>query len=180
MLNYNRALHDLRDRQIRALSVERLLHIHRQVTEGLLPAHQSGHLRREPVVIHKPRTRDVVYLPPDHADVPLLVEGLLTFVADNRNVLDPVILAGLLHKQLVIIHPFVDGNGRTIRLATKLLLADLGIDTFNLFSFETYYNQNVSRYFRQVGLFDNYYELVDGLDFTPWLEYFTEGIVDEL
>jgi Fic family protein len=180
VLNYNRALLDLRDLQVRALNAERLRHIHRQVTTRLLPDHQSGHWRREPVVIHDPRTRDVVYLPPDHADVPLLVEGLLAFVADNRDVLDPVILAGLLHKQLVIIHPFVDGNGRTTRLATKLLLADLGLDTFNLFSFETYYNQNVSRYFRQVGVFGNYYELVKGLDFTPWLEYFAEGIVDEL
>lgn len=180
VLNYNRALLDLRDLQVRALNAERLRHIHRQVTTRLLPDHQSGHWRREPVVIHDPRTRDVVYLPPDHADVPLLVEGLLAFVADNRDVLDPVILAGLLHKQLVIIHPFVDGNGRTTRLATKLLLAGLGLDTFNLLSFETYYNQNVSRYFRQVGVFGNYYELVDDLDFTPWLEYFAEGIVDEL
>jgi Fic family protein len=180
VLNYNEALVALRDEWERPLTSSLLLHIQQQVTAGLLPDHQSGQFRREPVVIHDPRTRDVLYLPPDHADVPALVEGLLAFVTANRSILDPVILAGLFHKQLVVIHPFVDGNGRTTRLATKLLLAGLGLDTFNLFSFENYYNQNVSRYFQQVGVFGNYYDMVDSLNFTAWLEYFAEGILDEL
>jgi hypothetical protein len=45
---------------------------------------------------------------------------------------------------------------------------------------ENYYNQNVRRYFQQVGVFGSYYDLVEALDFTPWLEYFAEGILDEL
>jgi Fic family protein len=180
VLNYNRALVALRGEWERPLTSSLLLHIQQQVTAGLLPDHQSGQFRREPVIIHDPRTRDVLYLPPDYDDVPALVEGLLAFVTANRSILDPVILAGLFHKQLVVIHPFVDGNGRTTRLATKLLLAGLGMDTFNLFSFENYYNQNVSRYFQQVGVFGNYYDIVDSLDFTAWLEYFAEGILDEL
>jgi len=80
----------------------------------------------------------------------------------------------------VIIHPFIDRNGRTARLATKVLLARMGLNTFNLFSFENYYNQNVTRYFQNVGLMGNYYDLKDDMDFTPWLEYFTDGIIDEL
>ncbi len=180
VLNYNEALVALRGAWERPLTSSLLLHIHRQVTVGLLPDHQSGQFRREPVIIHDPRTRDVIYLPPDYDDVPALVEGLLAFVTANRSILDPVVLAGLFHKQLVVIHPFVDGNGRTTRLATKLLLAGLGVDTFNLFSFENFYNQNVSRYFQQVGVLGNYYDMVDQLDFTPWLEYFAGGILDEL
>ena len=80
----------------------------------------------------------------------------------------------------MIIHPFMDGNGRTARLVTKALLADMGLNTFNLFSFENYYNKNVAVYFQNVGTFGNYYELSDNIDFTPWLEYFTGGIIDEL
>jgi len=56
----------------------------------------------------------------------------------------------------------------------------MGLDTFNLFSVENYYNQNVTRYFQEVGLRGNYYELKDQLDFISWLEYFTDGIIDEL
>ena len=180
VLNYNRALVALSRDLTRSLTPNLLLHIHEQVTAGLLPPHQSGRFRQEPVIIHNPRTREVVYLPPDHTDVPPLIDDLLAFVQANQDRLDPVILAGLLHKQLAIIHPFIDGNGRTARLAAKLLLARLGMNTFNLFSFESYYNQNVTRYFQQVGVLGNYYELVDGLDFSPWLEYFAGGILDEL
>jgi Fic family protein len=180
VLNYNRALVALSRDLNRSLTPNLLLHIHEQVMAGLLPPHQSGRFRQEPVIIHNPRSREVVYLPPDHADVPPLVDDLLAFVQANQDRLDPVILAGLLHKQLAIIHPFIDGNGRTARLAAKLLLARLGMNTFNLFSFESYYNQNVTRYFQQVGVLGNYYELVDGLDFSPWLEYFAGGILDEL
>jgi Fic family protein len=180
VLNYNRALVALSRDLARPLTKRLLLHIHRQVMAGLLPRHQTGRFRQEPVIIHNPRTRKVVYLPPDHGDVPVLVGDLLAYVRAQQRLLDPVILAGLLHKQLVIIHPFMDGNGRTTRLAIKLLLAGLGVDTFNLFSFENYYNQNVTRYFQQVGVLGNYYEIGEDVDFTPWLEYFADGILDEL
>ena len=80
----------------------------------------------------------------------------------------------------MIVHPFIDGNGRTTRLATKVLLAKMGLDTFNLFSFENYYNNNVAKYFEKVGLVGNYYDIKDQVDFTSWLEYFTDGIIDEL
>ena len=56
----------------------------------------------------------------------------------------------------------------------------MGLNTFYLFSFENYYNQNVSRYFQEVGVLGNYYEIEDKIDFTSWLEYFTDGIIDEL
>ncbi|MEK7534422.1 MAG: Fic family protein, partial [Patescibacteria group bacterium] len=98
----------------------------------------------------------------------------------NKNLIDPLILAGIFHKQMVVIHPFMDGNGRTTRLVTKALLSAMGLNTFNLFSFENYYNKNVTKYFQTVGEFGNYYELIKKIDFTNWLEYFTEGIIDEL
>ncbi len=180
VINYNAVLIWLNEESNKQLTPDLLLKIHAGVMKELLPAHQVGQLRQEPIVVHDPRTGEVVYLPPDHGDVPRLVADLLAYVEDNRSVLDPILLAGLLHKQLVVIHPFVDGNGRTTRLATKLLLARLGLNTFNLFSFENYYNQNVTRYFQNVGVFGNYYDLVEILDFTPWLEYFAGGILDEL
>ncbi len=179
VINYNRTLTWLNESQATPLDVATLLRIHAGVMDGLLPEHQTGRFRQEPVLLHDPRTGDVAFLPPDHGDVPALVEELLAFVGDSAD-LDPVILGGLFHKQLVIIHPFMDGNGRTTRLATHHLLNGLGLRLAGLFSFENYYNQNVSRYFRQVGAFGNTYDVAAGLDFTPWLEYFAEGILDEL
>ncbi len=180
VLNYNQALLVLSEWGERPLTQALLLEIHHLVMQNLLPEHQVGRFRREPVVVHDPRSGEIIYLPPDYQDVELLTEGLLDFVVQNRPALDPVILAGLLHKQLAIIHPFVDGNGRTARLAAKFLLADLGLNTFNLFSFENYYNQDVTQYFQQVGVVGSYDDMADSVDFTRWLEYFAGGILDEL
>lgn len=183
VLNYNQALQDLNEKIKEGkakLSLELVLIIQRQVTKDLLPNFESGHLREKAVVINDPRTGQAVFLPPDAKDVKPLLEKLVDFVKSNQEKIDPLILAGIFHKQMVIIHPFMDGNGRATRLATKVLLAEMGLNTFNLFSFENYYNQNVTKYFQTVGEFGNYYELMDKVDFTSWLEYFTEGIIDEL
>lgn len=182
VLNYNQALQDL-NKQLSekkvTFSLNLILKTQKQVIEGLLPRFEVG-LRQKPVVVNDPKTGQVVYLPPDIQDVKPLLDELISYINTNKNTIDPLILAGLFHKQIVIIHPFMDGNGRTTRLMTKVLLAAMGLNTFNLFSFENYYNQNVTKYFQTVGEFGNYYDLMDKITFTNWLEYFTEGIIDEL
>ena len=183
VLNYNKALLSLNamvKKNPVTLSTADILKIHRMVMGGLMPNFKIGKLRQEPVFVNDLRTRQPMYLPPDHGDVPALMDDLLEFAKNKKTVVDRLIIAGIFHKQFVIIHPFLDGNGRTTRLATKILLAGLGLNTFNLFSFENYYNKNVTKYFQNVGLAGNYYDLKDALDFTPWLEYFTDGIIDEL
>lgn len=79
---------------------------------------------------------------------------------------DPSILPGVFHKQMAIIHPLMNGNKRTTRLVTKILLAGMGLNTFDLFSFENYYNQNVANYFQMIGEFGDHNELVEKTDFT--------------
>src|SRR3990167_8427294 len=183
VINYNQALKWLNQKLNQGrvkLTTKLILQIQARVTEKLLPKFESGEWRQKPVVVNDPRTGKVVYLPPDQKEVQDLVAALLKFIGQNQYKIDPLILAGIFHRQMVIIHPFMDGNGRTTRLATKVLLAAMGLNTFSLFSFENYYNKNVTRYFQTVGEFGNYYDLAGKIDFTPWLEYFTEGIIDEL
>lgn len=183
VLNYNGALEKLNNKittgQVE-VDINFICDVQRDVTNGLIEKYRCGILRTEPVFVNDPRTGKPVYLPPDFQDVSSLMEALVKFVKEKRGHVEPILLAGIFHKQFVIIHPFIDGNGRTARLITKTLLADMGLNTFNLFSFENYYNNNVTTYFNKVGSFGNYYELVSGIDFTEWLEYFTDGIIDEL
>ncbi|MFA6297148.1 MAG: Fic family protein [Candidatus Paceibacterota bacterium] len=181
ILNYNEALtylHTLIKKPV-FLNNSLILEIQKIVTKEIIEKYRNGKFRNEPVFVNDPRTRKTIYLPPDSKDVVSLLNDLNTFIKDNEGVTDLLILAGIFHKQFVIIHPFVDGNGRTARLATKILLAKMGLNTFDLFSFENYYNKNVTKYFATVGVFGNYYEL-NNTDFTSWLEYFTDGIIDEL
>ena len=183
ILNYNHALENL-DKLLQndnlELSLKLILDIHKQVTDKLLPKYESGKLRKNPVVVNDPRSGKVVYLPPDVDKVSDLLISLIEFINKNYQRIDPLILAGIFHKEMVIIHPFIDGNGRTTRLITKVLLAKMGLNTFKLFSFENYYNQNVTKYFETVGEYGDYNEIANSIDFTNWLEYFTGGLIDEL
>lgn len=183
VLNYNRALETLSNLLNPGkleVSLKLILSIHKQIVADVLPKFECGKLRKKPVVVNDPRTGQTVYLPPDVERVEELMSDLVSFVKENSQHIDPLIIAGIFHKQMVIIHPFMDGNGRTTRLVTKVLLAKMGLNTFNLFSFENYYNQNVTKYFQTVGEYGDYYELEKSIDFTDWLEYFTDGLIDEL
>ncbi|MHB9156250.1 MAG: Fic family protein [Endomicrobiales bacterium] len=184
VINYNEALIMLNEQLAAngnaAFNLPFILNIHKIITKRLMLKSKCGSLRCESVFVNDPRLRKTIYWPPDHGDVQALMKSLISFVQQKRVQIDPIILAGLFHKQFVTIHPFIDGNGRTVRLATKALLAGMGLNTFNLFSFENYYNRNVSRYFSTVGVRGNYYDISNDIDFTAWLEYFAEGILDEL
>lgn len=184
VLNYNEALEYLNKKlpgNNGVLSIDLILEIHTLVMTSLMEqVGDVGVLRKRPVVVNDPRTGKAVYLPPDVNKVTPLMGELVNFVNQKNKEIDPLIIAGVFHKQMVLIHPFMDGNGRTTRLATKVLLAQMGLNTFNLFSFENYYDKNVTRYFQFVGEKGDYYDLKDKVDFTSWLEYFTDGIIDEL
>lgn len=182
ILNYNEALEFLnkgiKEKNI-TLNNRLILKTHKLVTQNLLDSSKSGKYRYNIVVVNNPLTREIVYIPPDYKQVKPLITSLIEFITNNKNEIDPLILAGIFHKQFVLIHPFTDGNGRTCRLVTKVLLAELGLDTFELFSFENFYNQNVTKYFSLVGEIGDYTDLKD-MNFTEWLEYFTEGILQEI
>lgn len=183
VLNYNLALEKLNKLirlKERYLGLNLILEIQKIVTYKLLNKAHCGKIRKEPVFVNDPRAGKTVYWPPDYQDVKQLLDELIKYINKNERKIDHLILASIFHKQFVIIHPFIDGNGRTVRLITKLILANMGLNTFNLFSFENYYNQNVTKYFQKVGVLGNYYDIRDKLDFTEWLEYFTDGIIDEL
>lgn len=82
----------------------------------------AGRYRRENVAI-----KGATHIPPDYLKVPELMEKLVLNY-ENWNNFHPIIQAALLHGELVKIHPFVDGNGRTSRLLMNLDLMNYGFN----------------------------------------------------
>lgn len=82
----------------------------------------AGRYRRENVTI-----KGVAHIPPDYLKVPELMEKLVLNY-ENWKEFHPIIQAALLHGELVKIHPFVDGNGRTSRLLMNLDLMNHGLN----------------------------------------------------
>lgn len=66
------------------------------------------------------------FTPPNANKVSDLLDQLITFINDNPLGLNDIVLSTIFHHKLVWIHPFFDGNGRTVRLAMNLLLMRKG------------------------------------------------------
>jgi Fic family protein len=66
------------------------------------------------------------FTPPNANKVPDLLDELIDFVNTNPLELNDIELATVFHHKLVWIHPFFDGNGRTVRLAMNLILMRSG------------------------------------------------------
>lgn len=66
------------------------------------------------------------FVPPNATKVSDLLDELIDFVNTNPLGLNDIELATVFHHKLVWIHPFFDGNGRTVRLAMNLLLMRKG------------------------------------------------------
>jgi Fic family protein len=66
------------------------------------------------------------FVPPNANKVSDLLDELIDFINTNPLGLNDIELAAVFHHKLVWIHPFFDGNGRTVRLAMNLLLIRCG------------------------------------------------------
>lgn len=105
----------------RPLTEEDLKALHRLVLAGIEGA-MAGQYRRVQVRIAGSR-----YLPPPPQEVPRRMKEFVAWL-EYAEVPDlhPVFVAAKAHLELVTIHPFVDGNGRTARLLQNLLLMRRG------------------------------------------------------
>jgi Fic family protein len=98
-----------------------ILALHRLVVEGIEGV-ELGRYRSKPVII-----TGTDFIPPKPIDV---AERMNIFLSEKfsawQKEKDPVEQAALSHLELVTIHPFMDGNGRTARLLMNLLLLKAG------------------------------------------------------
>jgi Fic family protein len=135
------------------------------------------HYRDGQNVIRDGRTRAIVYMPPEARDVSGLMKGLVNWINKNREVPCPIV-AGISHYQFATIHPYYDGNGRTARLLTTLILYLGGYDLKSLYSLEEYYARSLGAYYEAISIGDshNYYMGRAEADMTKWIEYFVEGM----
>ncbi|MCZ6914494.1 MAG: Fic family protein [Rickettsia endosymbiont of Ixodes persulcatus] len=92
-------------------------------------------------VIRDANTRRIVYMPPEAKDVPALMKGMVNWILQAADIPCPIV-AGIAHYQFATIHPYYDGNGRTARLLTTLILHLGGYDLKGLYSLEEYYAKN--------------------------------------
>lgn len=110
-----------------AITVEHVLGIHERLLAGTALDRHAGQLRDEQNWIggssYNPCS--AAFVPPPPERVPELLEDLCAFCTGD--LLPAVAQAALAHAQFEMIHPFVDGNGRTGRALIHVVLRRRGL-----------------------------------------------------
>ena len=172
VLNYFNVLNHLDQYSDEIITCDTILSVHKDLTKDLLRNPEyKGKFRDTRVFIGNLHTQEINYMPPDAYKVPGLVDDLLDWLNNSADEMYPVIIAGILHYELVRIHPFVDGNGRTSRLMATLILSVHKFNINNYFTLDEYYNQDRQAYVDALHSADKNHDL------TNWLEYFCGGVL---
>lgn len=109
------------------ISQRTIKEIHALVLHGI-NRENAGCYRNVPVMISGSR-----HIPPQPYMIEKLMEDfMLRFMEMENQNIHPVLIAAYLHDELVRIHPFIDGNGRTSRLLMNLYLLRNGYSLVNI------------------------------------------------
>ena len=173
--NYNAALDIANRAALRPdfeWTQELLRRLNAQVTDGLA-ADERGEYRTIPVTVGG------AYNPPHQDIVPALMTSLVTWLESSVDE-HPLVQAGLAHLNVVSIHPWLDGNGRTSRVVGSLVLMRRGVSAPELVNIESAIRANPAAYVDALQATHGATYQPDRHAATPWLEYFAELSVDRL
>ncbi|TAL28048.1 MAG: Fic family protein [Nitrospirae bacterium] len=149
--------------------------LHKVTVKGVLGNKADpGNYRKVQNYVVNSLTREIIYTPPAPLEVPHLMRTLTDWLNKAED-LSPILVAGIAQFQFVHIHPFIDGNGRTARLLSTLILYKTGYDFKRLFTISEYYDKDRPAYYRAIQSVRN-----NAMDMTAWLEYFVDGLRSQM
>ena len=146
--------------------------VHKIIVQGVRGENADpGNYRKIQNYVVNSKTREIVYTPPAPLEVPHLMREFTQWMINKSEDVSPVLVAGIAQFQFVHIHPFIDGNGRTARLLSTLILYKTGYDFKRLFSISKYYDKDRPSYYQAIQTVRK-----NNMDMTTWLEYFVDGL----
>lgn len=153
--------------------------MHKMVVDELMPPPQGegdstpGQFRQVNLEISKS-----THKPPEWLKVNEYMEELLDFVNREDSPKYDLLKTAIAHHRFVWIHPFRNGNGRTVRLFTYAMLIKAG------------FNVNVGRIINPTSVFcsnrNDYYSYLSAADngttagMLSWIEYVLKGLKEEI
>lgn len=109
---------------------------------------------------------EVVYTPPEAGRVPDMMKSLVDFIQNSE--LHPVIRACAAHFYFVYVHPFGDGNGRTARALSYMMLLQSGYEFFRYFSISNLVSEERGKYYRSMVNVED-----DECDMTYFIDFYS-------
>lgn len=161
--------------------MESLFDIHRETVNKIVSEDKAGTLRQTKVIIRDEATQEIILEPPTAVEVPYILEDFFVWLnSDISKEIHPILRAGIAHYMLVSVHPFVEGNGRTVRALANLILMREGYNIKRFFALEEHFDANAEAYYDAFSTVDKQTKNIPDRDLTIWLEYFTGVVAIEL
>ena len=147
--------------QKNSLNEKNLLHCHKVFSKTLLILSKRGKYRTEQVGVFGNSGLTYMAVEPE-----FVKKEMKTFFQDIEELISAELkseevfyFASLIHLRFAHIHPFLDGNGRAARLLEKWFITEkMGSDFWKIPS-EEYYKINQAKYYENINLGVNFYEL---------------------
>lgn len=168
ILNNYRALEYVLGKLDEPITEEIILEISRILTEGTLEVGAKHGYRDAGVQVVSGR-QEIVYIAPDAQYVKPMMDQLIAFIASDD--VHPVLKACITHAYFVTIHPLFDGNGRTARALSYMILLQEGYDFFRQFPISGVIAQERPKYYKAIR---NVQSPENENDMTYFIEYHTE------
>ena len=149
------------------VSVDLVKSLHFMMTSYDLTA-RPGRWRAGSVFVRSEPTGEIVYEGVDREEVPALVDALVDEINAPGGL--AILRAAMAHLNLVMIHPFRDGNGRMARGLQSLVLAGDGTLAPVFMSVEEYLGRNTRAYYDVLGQVGGG-RWQPGRDTRPWIRF---------
>ena len=171
IVNYSTILKSMGGFIDKDFNLDLILSVHQKLMNGVNEK-IKGQIRNNKVVVGMklPNGKIIIkHNPPFHkkTDINNALQKLIDWVNSSQE--QPILKAGIFHHEFVYIHPFEDGNGRTCRLLTALILLKNQYQINKYFVLDDYYDIDRQLYSTSLNTADK------GAKNT-WLADFTDGV----
>lgn len=160
---------DLADRLLRD-PVDALAELHRRLTVGLVAQDVAGRPRTTEQAVHDGSLGRILWYAPHPAEVPGELHRLAGWLASGAAREHGLVVSGIVHLELLRIHPFEAANGRLARAAARLVLRARGLDPHGLAIAEVPLAEDL------LGVHEEVARTARRKDVTIWLERWGEAV----
>jgi Fic family protein len=155
-------------------NVSLICNIQKELMEGVRGANkQPGQIRKEQNWIGKPSTsiEQASYIPPEPLGLNDHLKNLIEYI--DRTDQETIIQTAILHAQFELLHPFLDGNGRTGRILIPLFLWQKKMIKAPVFYISEYFEANRDNYY------DNLKLISQKGDWENWVNFFLQAVATQ-
>ena len=173
VLNYRTAMRDAKRWIEKGYPINQtvICEIQKTLLQGVRGQNKRpGEIRKEQVWIgtRNSSIENAQYVPPAPTNVPNFLENLFAYM--NLNDQEPLIQTAIMHAQFEIIHPFMDGNGRTGRILIPLFLWSKNRLDSPMFYISEYLETNRDEYTKHLR------GITEHKNWKDWIIFFLQAI----